>query len=209
MKAQKPEVAITGLQEKQASLLKWMDTVTVTNDEEQRNTEDLLIGGRRALKEVTAVRLELTRPLDESKKGIIALFAPYVAQITDGITRVDEELRRYHNQKRIAAEAARLAALAEEAARIAEARETGEILEPLAQAPEKSKKPKIEITRDPSTVTTINEMYSACFADFQAQPTEVMADLNVKSNSEIVETPWNCYVRFASVRQKSSPTKEN
>jgi len=88
--------------------------------------------------------------------------------------------------------------------------ETGEIFpEESDEAPEKSKKPKIEITRDPSTVTTINEMYSACFADFQAQPTEVMADLNVKSNSEIVETPWNCYVRFASVRQKSSPTKEN
>ena len=103
MKAQKPEAAITGLQESQASLLKWMDTVTVTSDEEQRNTEDLLIGGRRALKEVTQVRLELTRPLDESKKGIIALFAPYVAQITNGITRVDTELKRYHNQKRIAA----------------------------------------------------------------------------------------------------------
>jgi len=190
MKAQKPEVAITGLQEKQASLLKWMDTVTVTNDEEQRNTEDLLIGGRRALKEVTAVRLELTRPLDESKKGIIALFAPYVAQITDGITRVDEELRRYHNQKRIAAEAARLAALAEEAARIAEARETGEILEPLAQAPVE---PVLKTSRAHMGSVTYRDDYDINIVDPQLVPRDLcepsMPKIRARVKSGIMNIP--------------------
>jgi len=69
--------------------------------------------------------------------------------------------------------------------------------------------PKPKITRDPSTVTTIAEMYSACFTDFQAQPAEVMADLNIKANSDIVETPWDCYVRFASVREANPPSDKD
>ena len=190
MKSQKPEVAITELQESQASLLKWMDTVTVTNDEEQRNTEDLLIGGRRALKEVTAVRLELTRPLDESKKGIIALFAPYVTQITNGITKVDKELQRYHNQKRIAAEAARLTALSEEAARIAEARDTGEILEPLAQAPVE---PVLKTSRAHMGSVTYREDYDINIVDPQLVPRDLcepsMPKIRARVKSGIINIP--------------------
>jgi len=43
-------------------------------------------------------------------------------------------------------------------------------------------------------------MFLACFKDFEMQPAAVMAELNVKSNNEIVETPAECYVRIASVR---------
>lgn len=128
-----PQSAIAQLQEKQSSLLTWLDTVAVTNDDEQRNAEDLLICARRALKEADEARRQLTRPLDEAKERIIALFKPYISRLSTGAANINTALHAYHREKSIEAEAARLTALAEEAARIAQAKDTGEIIEPLAQ----------------------------------------------------------------------------
>lgn len=128
-----PQTAIAQLQEKQSSLLNWLDTVAVTNDDEQHNAEDLLICARRALKEADEARRQLTRPLDEAKEGIIELFKPYITRLSTGATTINTALHAYHRGKSIEAEAARLAALAEEAARVAQAKDTGEMVEPLAQ----------------------------------------------------------------------------
>ncbi len=130
---QNPQTAIAQLYERQSSLLTWLDVVTVTNDDEQHNVEDLLICARRALKESDGTRRQLTRPLDESKERIIALFKPYTSRLSSGITNINTALDAYHRKKSIEAEAARLAALAEEAARVAQAKDTGEVIEPLAQ----------------------------------------------------------------------------
>jgi len=55
--------------------------------------------------------------------------------------------------------------------------------------------------RDLSTLKTITDMYKACHADFGLQPKEVMAELNVKSWSEITESPADCYKRIQVIRQ--------
>ncbi len=133
MEIQNPQTAIAQLEENQSLLLPWLDTITVTSDDEQHNAEDLLISARRALKEADGTRRQLTRPLDESKERIIALFKPYTSRLSSGITNINTALDAYHRKKSIEAEAARLAALAEEAARIAHAKDTGEVIEPLAQ----------------------------------------------------------------------------
>lgn len=52
-----------------------------------------------------------------------------------------------------------------------------------------------------AAIKTLADMYAACWNDFKMQPADVMAELNVKSNSEIIETPWQCYGRIAGVRQ--------
>lgn len=127
------QAVITTLEETQEPLLRWLTTATVTNDEQQKNAEDLLIAARHALKDSEEKRKELTKPLDESKARIIALFKPYTERLTKGINVLTSELGKYHQQKRIQAEAARLTALAEEAARIRAAGGTGEMLEPLAK----------------------------------------------------------------------------
>lgn len=128
-----PQSAVLELQERQESLLRWLGNVQVTNDTEQKGAEDMLISARFALKQANEKRMELTRPLDESKAKIMALFKPYTDKLNSGIAALNAALTNYHEKKRIDAEAARLTALAEEAARIAEARDTGEILEPLSQ----------------------------------------------------------------------------
>lgn len=128
-----PEIAVTQLQNRQSSLLNWLDNVQVTTDLEQKAAEDVLIDAKGALKEAEEKRKELTRPLDESKARIIALFKPYIEVLQNGIKALNSVLCQYHDQKRVAAEAVRLAALAEQAARFAAAGE-GEIIEPLSRS---------------------------------------------------------------------------
>jgi len=122
---------VTTLEKGQESLFTWLAATKVTSDKEQKDAEDLLIVARRAVKDAEAKRKDLTQPLDESKARIIALFKPYIERLNIGIKQLNDELGRYHEQKRIAAEAERLTELAKEAARIREAGGTGEVLEPL------------------------------------------------------------------------------
>ncbi|MFC1910275.1 phage recombination protein Bet [Chloroflexota bacterium] len=56
--------------------------------------------------------------------------------------------------------------------------------------------------RDPLTVTTLNELLKACNEDFEMQPKEVYAELNVKSANDIADTPAACYRRIAAVRRQ-------
>jgi len=131
-----PEVAITELQTRESSLLTWLGNVQVTTKEEQHYAEDMLISAKRAVKEAEEARKRLTRPIDESKARIIEMFKPYVERLLKGISVLNIALYQYHDKQRIEAEAVRLAALAEQAARIAAARDTGEMIEPLARATE-------------------------------------------------------------------------
>lgn len=130
-----PEVAVTQLQNRQSSLLDYLGSVQVTTDVEQKAAEDVLIDAKAALKEAEEKRRELTRPVDETKARIIGLFKPYIDRLQNGIKVLDTVLFQYHDKKRIEAEAVRLAALAEQAARFAAAGE-GEIIEPLSRATE-------------------------------------------------------------------------
>lgn len=61
--------------------------------------------------------------------------------------------------------------------------------------------------RDPDTIKTINELYKACNEDFKdkegkgMQPAEVIRELGVISQSDISETPAECYRKIAAVRE--------
>lgn len=165
-----PQVAITELQTRQSSLLNWLGNVQVTTDSEQKYAEDMLIDAKAALKEAEEKRKDLTRPLDESKARIIGLFKPYMDMLQQGIGTLNSALFKYHDKKRIEAEAVRLAALAEQAARVAAARDTGEMIEPLARPtqPEVSKTSRAHL----GTVTYKEEL------DIQiVSPNDVPRDL--------------------------------
>lgn len=57
-----------------------------------------------------------------------------------------------------------------------------------------------QLKRDPDTLKTINDLYKACNADFNLQPAQVLAELNVNSQTEISDTPAECYRRISAVR---------
>lgn len=54
--------------------------------------------------------------------------------------------------------------------------------------------------RDPGSIKTINELYKACHDDWGMQPAHVVAELGVSSQSDISDTPADCYRRISAVR---------
>lgn len=108
--------------------------VMIFNDEELKHYSDSLRSIKTRLKELTELRLSMTRPLDESKKSIMGLFAPviekmegaertikaamveYEASVQESRRKEQEEANRIA-QEREAAMRAELAAKAELASR--------------------------------------------------------------------------------------------
>lgn len=68
--------------------------------------------------------------------------------------------------------------------------------EPAPATEVKSKKP----TRDPETIKTLNDLFKACNEDFKLQPAEVIKELGVETQSDISDTPAECYRRISAVR---------
>ena len=54
--------------------------------------------------------------------------------------------------------------------------------------------------RDLNLIKTFTDLMKACHDDFGLQPKDVLKELNVRSQSEISESPWDCYNRIASAR---------
>ncbi|MFP3898187.1 MAG: hypothetical protein ACLFVD_02640 [Dehalococcoidia bacterium] len=124
------EDALTTLEQGQHSLLRWLANPQVTNTQEQKNAEDLLIAARYAYKEADEKRRELTRPLDQAKKRVMDLFQPYLDRLSQGITTVNRELANYRTQLLELQMAEQRRAMEEQAALMEEAAATGEILDP-------------------------------------------------------------------------------
>jgi len=57
-----------------------------------------------------------------------------------------------------------------------------------------------QLKRDPDTIKTINELYRACHEDWGMQPPQVISELGVSSQSDIFDTPADCYRKIAAVR---------
>jgi len=123
------ENEVTALEQSQSTLLGWMAGVIVANDEQQKNAEDLLIHARQAFREIEAKRKDLLQPVNETRDRINALFKPLTDKLNMGIRVVNEALQNYHLGQAREAEELRMIALAEQAEKIAEARETGEVVE--------------------------------------------------------------------------------
>jgi hypothetical protein len=127
------------LEQNQASLVGWMAASTIiTSNDEQRNAEDMLIHARQSLRDIETKRKELLEPVNETRDRINALFKPLSDRLNMGIFVVNKALQDYHSQQVKEAEELRMIALAEQAAKITEARETGEVVEitPTADIPE-------------------------------------------------------------------------
>lgn len=79
----------------------------------------------------------------------------------------------------------------------------GELGATISSPPEKTQKPQkiaASAARDPSTIKTINELFKACFDDFNMQPDQVIQELGYSSQSDISELPSECYLKIAAVR---------
>jgi len=54
--------------------------------------------------------------------------------------------------------------------------------------------------RDPATIKSISDLLKACYEDFRMQPKTVLNELNVNFQSEITESPTDCYIKIRAIR---------
>ncbi len=126
----RPENIVETLEQDQTRLLTWMEAIQViTSEAEQKNAEDLLIHARQALKNVEAKRKELQEPITEARDRINDLFKPLADKLRLSISLVNGALQARHAEQARIAEEERMALLAEQAAKLAEAQDTGEVVE--------------------------------------------------------------------------------
>lgn len=85
-----------------------------------------------------------------------------------------------------------------ETGEIVEGSVTGKIHEEQPEQAEKQDPPKQ--SRDPASLKTISAMLNACHDDFRLEKEQVLAELGVKSHTQITESPADCYRRIEAVR---------
>jgi len=162
----RPEAIVETLEQDQTTLLTWMEAIQViTSEAEQKNAEDLLIHARQALKNVEAKRRELLEPVEETRDRINDLFKPLGDKLRLSISVVNRALQAHHAEQSRIAEEERMALLAEQAARLAEAQETGEVVElpsaaVMPEAPTKTSRAHLgSVTyREDIDVTVVNPL---------------------------------------------------
>lgn len=146
---QNPETVIQDLELKDKSLFEWIGRLEITDTASQKNAENLLTDAKSAQKRATEAQKFLLDPIRESEKRVRDLFRPYLDRLSLGISRVNTLLGDYHRkQQRIAKEEAEYLA-AETAAKLAEAKETGEVVDlptPTVQAPKKTSRAELGTT---------------------------------------------------------------
>lgn len=133
------ETEVTALEQSQSTLVGWMGaTQVITSGDEQKNAEDMLIHARQSLRDIETKRKELLEPVFETRDRINALFKPLSDRLNMGVFVVNKALQEYHLKQAKEAEELQNIALAEQAAKITAAQETGEVVElsPTADIPQ-------------------------------------------------------------------------
>ena len=125
----KATTALQKLTVQDTVIFEWAEKCSVTDADSKRNAENLLIGARAAEKRAKATQAELLEPIRESEKKVRALFKPYLEKLSICIGRLNTALDAYHAQEAKAAQEEQNRIMAEQAHKVAEARETGEVVE--------------------------------------------------------------------------------
>lgn len=68
------------------------------------------------------------------------------------------------------------------------------------EPPAEEAPPPAKPQRDTLLIVTINNLYKACHEDFGMQPEDVIKELGLSSQSDITDTPAECYQKIAAVR---------
>jgi hypothetical protein len=125
-----PEIALQMLQTTDAKLLNYMNTVSITTEREQKDCEANLILAKRAYNRADEIRKDLIEPSQEAIKRVNTLFSQYLNQLQFGIKSTQTALNNW--RVRQGEEANRLldTVASDYIARVNEAKQTGEIVEP-------------------------------------------------------------------------------
>ena len=144
-----PETIIQQLELKDKTLFEWVGKLEVKDTESQKNAENLLTDAKTAQKRATEAQKFLLDPIRESEKRVRDLFRPYLDRLALGISRINTLLGDYHLEQTKLAKAENEYLMAESAAKLEDAKETGEIVElptVTIQAPAKTSRAELGTT---------------------------------------------------------------
>lgn len=125
---QDPNQAIEVLKTKDAQLMPYLSNIQITNREQQKNYEDVLISARQSIQRAEATRKELIEPLRLTEQRINAMFKTYTAPLVEGCNSVIKVLNHWRKEQSDISETKLLTEAEEYWKRVQEAKETGEVV---------------------------------------------------------------------------------
>jgi len=90
-----PETALITLKQQNEILLKHLANIIITNKDERINVGDMLITGRKAIKEVKAKLAELIQPAKDEQSRIKSIFDPFITQLETGLLSINRAMSNY------------------------------------------------------------------------------------------------------------------
>jgi hypothetical protein len=125
---QDPNQAIEVLKSKDAELMPYLQNIAITNREQQKNYEDVLISARQSIQRAEAMRKELIEPIRLTEQRINAMFKSYTAPLVDGCNSIIKVLNHWRREQSDINETKLLAEAQEYWRKFNEAKETGEVV---------------------------------------------------------------------------------
>ena len=105
------------------------ESLSVENEEQFKNISDVLGVGKKITKNLEDARKEEKQPFIDGGKAVDDKYKPIQARISLGINLLDKALLSYHNKKKNEADALLQMQMQEEAKKIEECKQTGEVYE--------------------------------------------------------------------------------
>ena len=123
-----PETALEVLKNKDAQLMPYLQNVSITSREQQKNYEDVLISARQSIARAEEMRKSMTEPLRLSEQRINAMFKQYTAPLVEGCNSIIKVLNHWRREQSDISETKLLAEAKDYWEKRKEADLTGEVI---------------------------------------------------------------------------------
>lgn len=148
-----------------------VEQIVIENDEQLKNASDLLAVGKRLEKDAEQRLAAITKPIREQEQAARDAFKPLISRIHLGWSRVDDAIIQYHRKVKAEADALLQMQAIEQAQKIAEAKETGEVVDPVRAVTQ----PVGQTVKGNQGTTNIRETPEFLVIDEQALPRECLS----------------------------------
>lgn len=166
-----------------------MESLTVENDEQFKNISDVLGVGKKIASNLEDERKIEKKPFVDSAKLVDEKYAQIQKRVAFGVNLLTEALLKYQRKKKKEADDLLMLQAQEEAKKIADSRETGEVYE----APAPIVRPVSQTVRGNMSTATVIESWNYQITDPDAVPRDLcspdMAKIKARHKSGIKEIP--------------------
>lgn len=161
----------------------------VETDDQLKNANDLLAYGKKLANDLEAERKAEKQPWMDGGKAVDDKFHPLISRVRFAVGRIDQAVIAYHKKKKEEADALLLLQAQEEARKMAESRETGEVY----QAPAPITQAVKDTVRGHVSTTSIRETYEYEVIDPNAVPRDLcspdLQKIKARHKSGVNEIP--------------------